>query len=125
MNADLAIATDADLPEVLNLYERVGYEGGVADEDTTFVARVDGAIVGAVRLSPERGLFVLRGMYVDEDRRGRGHRRRSPGFRATRRQRHNGETSHDVLPAHVCFGPMSVPCLRIPREAAPAQQVPH
>lgn len=68
----VALAVESELPEVLDLYERVGYTGGVAEDDRVLVAHRAGRIVGAVRLCHETGLLVLRGMYVLEDSRGSG-----------------------------------------------------
>lgn len=53
-----------DVPEVAALYRACGYRGGIADADLTFAAKVDGTIVAAVRLCPEGGTKVLRGMQV-------------------------------------------------------------
>jgi GNAT superfamily N-acetyltransferase len=61
----IALAAPAELDEVRAFYARAGYGGTVAEQDVTLVARVDGRLVGVVRLCPESGITVLRGMQVD------------------------------------------------------------
>ena len=65
-----------DLAGALASYARNGYGGGIAPDDTVVVAERDGHVVGAVRLAPEQGLLILRGMFLDEPERGRGLGRR-------------------------------------------------
>ena len=58
-------AVDArDFPQVAALYRECGYHGGIADADTAFAAKVSDTVVAAVRLCPEGGVTVLRGMQV-------------------------------------------------------------
>ena len=45
-------------------YSHCGYGGGVSNKDLILTAKLDKQIVGAVRLCPESGFFVLRGMQV-------------------------------------------------------------
>jgi len=54
----------AGLAEVARLYDTVGYRGGVAPADVTIAARSEGRVIGALRLCPEGGVIVLRGMHV-------------------------------------------------------------
>jgi len=55
----------ADLAEIEEFYNKtVGYGGGVSQSDFTLAARLDGSLVGAVRLCVENGIIVLRGMQV-------------------------------------------------------------
>ena len=58
------------------LYLRLSYHGGIADDDVVFVAHVDGEPVGLVRRSVESGLLMLRGMQVapEHQRQGIGRR---------------------------------------------------
>ena len=65
------VETD-DLPGVQSFYARVGYAGGAQPSDRLLVASVDQSIVAAVRLCPEGGTLVLRGMYVANDHQGCG-----------------------------------------------------
>jgi GNAT superfamily N-acetyltransferase len=60
-------------------YETMGYRGGIADDCTVFVARIAGAIIGVVRLAPENGVIVLRGMMIAE-----AHQRQGIGARLLR-----------------------------------------
>jgi GNAT superfamily N-acetyltransferase len=53
-----------DYPQIADLYRECGYRGGIAAADTAIAAMVGNKIVGAVRLCPEGGVTVLRGMQV-------------------------------------------------------------
>jgi N-acetylglutamate synthase-like GNAT family acetyltransferase len=57
-------ATLEDLPRIRRFYERWQYRGEVRSDDTVLIAEQDGAIIGVVRLAPEHGKTVLRGMRV-------------------------------------------------------------
>lgn len=59
------VALRGERNEVRNFYNAVGYGGGVSDTDITFAAKLNGRVLGAVRLCDEAGLTVLRGMQVD------------------------------------------------------------
>ena len=52
-------------PDVSTFYNAVGYGGGVTDADITIAAKLNGRVIGAVRLCDEAGVTVLRGMQVD------------------------------------------------------------
>jgi GNAT superfamily N-acetyltransferase len=54
----------SDYPKVAELYRECGYRGGITAADTAIAAMVGGDVVGAVRLCPEGGVTVLRGMQV-------------------------------------------------------------
>ena len=54
----------SEYPLVANLYRECGYRGGITAADTAIAAMVGNTIVGAVRLCPEGGVTVLRGMQV-------------------------------------------------------------
>ena len=58
-------ATLEDLPRIRRSYERWQYRGEVRADDIVLIAEQDGAIIGVVRLAPEHGTTVLRGMRVD------------------------------------------------------------
>jgi GNAT superfamily N-acetyltransferase len=57
-------ATADDLLRALEFYAERGYGGGIAAEDTVLLAEHDGVLIGIVRLAPEEGEIVLRGMQV-------------------------------------------------------------
>lgn len=62
---EIAVAREEELAEVAAFYEECGYDGDLGALDTILLARVaDGQLVGAVRLCPEEGVTVLRGMEV-------------------------------------------------------------
>lgn len=57
-------AVDADLPQIQNLYAIWGHAFANLLNDQTFVAEVNGRIVGAVRLAFEETNFVVRSLFV-------------------------------------------------------------
>lgn len=65
-------ATAEDLQRALEFYARRGYGGGIAAEDTVLLAGRDGDLVANVRLAPEEGEIVLRGMQVHPSFQRRG-----------------------------------------------------
>ena len=73
---NISIAPTNQFDDVRSLYARSGYTGGIADNDLVLIATDGGQVVGAVRLCPEGGVTVLRGMQVREgfQRRGIGAR---------------------------------------------------
>jgi len=58
------MAADADLPEIQELYAIWGHAFVYLVNDQTFVAEVNGRIVGAVRLAFEESTFVVRSLFV-------------------------------------------------------------
>ena len=50
--------------EVAQLYAECGYRQGLTARDHVFAATRDGVLIGVVRLCPEHGTAVLRGMQV-------------------------------------------------------------
>ena len=60
----VSIAPAREHAALNELYLRLGYHGGIADDDVVFVAHVDERPVGLVRRSVESGLLMLRGMQV-------------------------------------------------------------
>lgn len=57
-------AVDADLPQIQDLYAIWGHAFAYLLNDQTFVAEVEGRIVGAVRLAFEEANFVVRSLFV-------------------------------------------------------------
>jgi predicted N-acetyltransferase YhbS len=49
---------------VLSVYEASNYKGGIKSDDIGFLATLNNAPVGAVRLTHENGFLLLRGMMV-------------------------------------------------------------
>lgn len=62
---EIAVAAPGELAGVASLYAAAGYGAPVGAADTVIVARLIGRVVGAVRLCPEDGVTVLRGMQVE------------------------------------------------------------
>ncbi len=59
-------------PELQAFYVSTGSSAKIAPGDTVVSAREEGRVVGLVRLAPEAGVLVLRGMTVANPRRGVG-----------------------------------------------------
>jgi N-acetylglutamate synthase-like GNAT family acetyltransferase len=53
-----------DVEDIKAFYRHCGYGGGLSEKDLILIARSEAKIIGAVRLCPETGFFVLRGMQV-------------------------------------------------------------
>lgn len=53
-----------DVEDIKAFYRQCGYGGGLSEKDLAFIARLEAKIIGAVRLCPEKGFIVLRGMQV-------------------------------------------------------------
>ncbi len=53
-----------DSENIQAFYQQCGYGGDLNEEALTFIAQLEERIVGAVRLCPNTGFFVLRGMQV-------------------------------------------------------------
>lgn len=66
------VAVDADLPHIQELYAIWGHAFAYLLNDQTFVAEVDGEIVGAIRLAFEDSSFVVRSLFVHQNSRGKG-----------------------------------------------------
>lgn len=65
-----------ELPAAEACYRRNGYGGTLEPADRALVALAEREIVGVVRLVEEEGHQLLRGFFLDEDRRGAGLGRR-------------------------------------------------
>lgn len=76
MSMEIRIAETSDTKRILSLYESLGYRQGIARDDTVWIAEASGEPIGIVRIAPEFGVLVLRGMRVAEywQRRGLGTR---------------------------------------------------
>jgi GNAT superfamily N-acetyltransferase len=66
------IAGVNDIPRIASAYAAWGYGGGIEQHDTAWVAEMSGVLVGVVRVAPEHGALVLRGMQIAERWRGAG-----------------------------------------------------
>ncbi|PCI75342.1 MAG: hypothetical protein COB20_13130 [SAR86 cluster bacterium] len=66
------VAVDADLLQIQELYAIWGHAFAYLLNDQTFVAEVNGEIVGAIRLTFEDSSFVVRSLFVHQKSRGKG-----------------------------------------------------
>jgi GNAT superfamily N-acetyltransferase len=66
--ADVAIriARFDDMSRIAAAYSEWGYGGGIVPADTAWLAEVAGELIGVVRVAPEHGTLVLRGMRIAE-----------------------------------------------------------
>lgn len=64
MPVEIRRAAAEDIPRAREFYAERGYGGGIAPDDTVLLAERDGDLIGIVRLAPEEGEIVLRGMQV-------------------------------------------------------------
>lgn len=53
-----------DIEVIKAFYNQCGYSGGVSEDDLLFIAQIEEQIVGAVRLCPNTGFFVLRELQI-------------------------------------------------------------
>jgi len=72
VSATIQIAQSSDLSRVIAAYETWGYRRGVAPGDTVWMAEAEGELIGVVRIAPENGTLVLRGMRIAEPWRRQG-----------------------------------------------------
>ena len=68
----IAEAAQPEFPEIEEFYRVSGARGRPSPGDRLFVARFEGALVGAVRLCDENGVLVLRTMRVAATHQRRG-----------------------------------------------------
>lgn len=66
------IVPESGLDAVRAFYAAAGYGGGAAPRDLTLAAHMDARLAGVVRLCPEEGTIVLRGMQVAQECRRHG-----------------------------------------------------
>jgi len=71
-NIKTRVAVDADLPQIQELYAIWGHAFAYLLNDQTFVAEMNGEIVGAIRLAFEDSSFVVRSLFVHQEFRGQG-----------------------------------------------------
>lgn len=72
INVEIRVAAACEISRILAAYERWGYRRGVAPGDTVWLAEIVGELAGMVRIAPEYGTLVLRGMRIAEPWRRRG-----------------------------------------------------
>lgn len=72
MQLEIRRASARDIPQVQQFYTGRGYGGGIAPSDTVLLAEQGGQLIGVVRLAPEHGTTVLRGMQVHPDHQRQG-----------------------------------------------------
>jgi N-acetylglutamate synthase-like GNAT family acetyltransferase len=58
------LAKPHDTEAIKAFYSQCGYGGSLNEEDRILVAQLGEEIIGAVRLCPDDGFFVLRGMQI-------------------------------------------------------------
>jgi GNAT superfamily N-acetyltransferase len=61
---NIAIAKPSDLADIAALYAEAGYGAAIDPADTILVVKDDAQLIGVVRLCPEHGAIVLRGMQI-------------------------------------------------------------
>jgi N-acetylglutamate synthase-like GNAT family acetyltransferase len=64
VSATIRVAQASDLNRIITAYETWGYKRGVAPVDTVWIAEAAGDLIGVVRIAPENGTLVLRGMRI-------------------------------------------------------------
>jgi GNAT superfamily N-acetyltransferase len=64
MPLEIRRAVAEDIPRAREFYAERQYGGGLQPGDTVLLAEQDGELVGIVRLVPEEGTTVLRGMQI-------------------------------------------------------------
>jgi GNAT superfamily N-acetyltransferase len=72
MNTNVRIAQPADLSKALAAYQAWNYQAGIGPDDKVWLAEFAGELIGIVRVVPEEGTFVLRGMRIAEEWRRHG-----------------------------------------------------
>jgi N-acetylglutamate synthase-like GNAT family acetyltransferase len=65
-------ARPADFNRIVAAYRNWSYLGGIEPDDTVWVAEREGELIGVVRIAPENGTLVLRGMRIAEPWRRHG-----------------------------------------------------
>jgi hypothetical protein len=93
----IAIAGPHERPECAQAYRRWNYDGTIAPADCVLYARSGVTLIGVVRLAPEHGVLVLRGMQVAPQVRGLG----SGGHCCGRRSPRSGATPAIACPTRI------------------------
>ena len=65
-DVSIMIARSNDISRITAAYSEWGYGGGIMPADTAWVAEAAGELIGVVRVAPEHGTLVLRGMRIAE-----------------------------------------------------------
>jgi N-acetylglutamate synthase-like GNAT family acetyltransferase len=75
-DVSIRIARFNDIGRIATAYSAWGYGGGITPDDTAWVAEAADELIGVVRVAPEHGILVLRGMRIADQwqRRGIGSR---------------------------------------------------
>ena len=60
----IRIARSNDIGRIAAAYSEWGYGGGITPADTAWLAEAAGELIGVVRVAPEHGTLVLRGMRI-------------------------------------------------------------
>lgn len=69
---EIRIGQTSSSKQIASVYESLGYRRGVAPWDTVWIAEAGSEAIGIVRIAPEFGVLVLRGMRIAEPWRRRG-----------------------------------------------------
>lgn len=69
---DILAAAAPDRDAIAPLYAEAGYGAAPGTDDTVIVAKAGATLLGVVRLCPEEGVTVLRGMQVGKANQGQG-----------------------------------------------------
>ena len=72
MSVTIRIAHANDFNRILAAYQAWDYSAGMVPDDIAWLAEVADELVGVVRIAPESGTLVLRGMRIAEQWRRRG-----------------------------------------------------
>jgi GNAT superfamily N-acetyltransferase len=71
-DVSVRIARSDEIGRISAAYSEWGYGGGITPADTAWLAEAAGELIGVVRVAPEHGTLVLRGMRIAEEWRGLG-----------------------------------------------------
>ena len=65
-DVSIRVARFDDISRIAAAYLEWGYGAGIAPDDTAWLAEIAGELIGVVRVAPEQGTLVLRGMRIAE-----------------------------------------------------------
>jgi GNAT superfamily N-acetyltransferase len=65
-DVSIQIVCSNDISRIATAYSQWGYGGGITPADTAWLAEAAGELIGVVRVAPEHGTLVLRGMRIAE-----------------------------------------------------------
>jgi hypothetical protein len=71
-DVSIRIARSNDISRIATAYSEWRYGGGITPADTAWLADAAGELIGVVRVAPEHGTLVLRGMRIAEQWQRRG-----------------------------------------------------